>query len=204
MREPEWQDAPRSGWVWSLVKVLIVINLAVFLLLNVIMHYGPEPMQKFVGDFMILKAGAVKDGISKSGETVRSGSQVFGLWDGAVWQLITYQFMHFTLWHVLMNMLGLYFIGKAIEELYGRSVLLKLYLLGGVCGGLLETGFNPDFSVLSLCASWRRAFEDRYHACVNLHAYRHGFCPVLRQATPSLSPFSSTFSAAPARSPLPG
>ena len=158
MREPEWQDAPRSGWVWSLVKVLIVINLAIFLLLNVIIHYGSEPVQKFVGDFMILKAGAGKDIITKNGETVRSGSQVYGLWDGAVWQLITYQFMHFTLWHVLMNMLGLYFIGKAIEELYGRSVLLKLYLLGGICGGLLETAFtwhghSPDMGIVGASGS---------------------------------------------------
>ena len=158
MREPEWQDTPRSGWVWSLVKVLIVINLAIFLLLNVIIHYGSEPVQKFVGDSMILKAGAGKDIITKNGETVRSGSQVYGLWDGAVWQLITYQFMHFTLWHVLMNMLGLYFIGKAIEELYGRSVLLKLYLLGGICGGLLETvftwyGHSPDMGIVGASGS---------------------------------------------------
>ena len=173
MREPEWKDAPRSGWVWSLVKILIGINLAVFLLLNVIIHYGSEPIQKFVGDFMILKAGAGKDIITTNGGTVRSGGQVYGLWDGAVWQLITYQFMHFSLWHVLMNMLGLYFIGKAIEELYGRSVLLKLYLLGGICGGLLETAFtwyghSPDMgiagasgSVFALLSALTWAMPDR-------------------------------------------
>jgi len=53
-------------------------------------------MKEFVEQFMVLKAGVVK------GEVIAEnpGGEVFGLWDGAVWQLITYQFMHFGLWHV--------------------------------------------------------------------------------------------------------
>ena len=155
MREPEWHDAPRSGWVWSTVKILLVINVAVFLVLNIIFHYGSDALGGFVQQFMILKSGAVKSGIEyMTGESLSSG-QVLGIWDGAVWQLFTYQFMHFGLWHILCNMIGLYFIGKAIEEMYGGGVMLKLYLLGGVCGGLLETGMtwfghSPDFGIVTM------------------------------------------------------
>ncbi len=173
MREPEWRDSPRSGGAWSTVKILLVINIAVFLLLNIIIHYGTSAMGGFVEQFMILKSGAVKAGVEyQTGASLSSG-QVLGIWDGAVWQLFTYQFMHFGLWHILCNMIGLYFIGKAIEEIYGGEVMLKLYLLGGVCGGLLETGMtwvghSPDIgivgasgSVFALIAALTWAMPDR-------------------------------------------
>jgi len=154
MREPEWRDSPRPGRVWSTVKLLIAVNLAVFLLLNIISHYGTDSMKEFVEQFMVLKAGAVQSGTIRA----QPSSEVLGLWDGAVWQLVTYQFMHFGLWHVLMNMLGLYFIGKAIEDMFGRSVLLRVYLFGGICGGLLETGFtwlghSPDVGIVGASGS---------------------------------------------------
>jgi len=173
MREPEWRDAPRTGWAWSMVKILLVINIAVFLVLNIIFHYGSDALGGFVQQFMILKSGAVKAGVEYMTGAPLSSSQVLGIWDGAVWQLFTYQFMHFGLWHILCNMIGLYFIGKAIEEMYGAGVMLKLYLLGGVCGGLLETGMtwfghSPDIgivgasgSVFALIAALTWAMPDR-------------------------------------------
>ena len=54
MREPEWRDAPHTGWAWSTVKILLVINIAVFLVLNIIFHYGSDALGGFVQQFMIL------------------------------------------------------------------------------------------------------------------------------------------------------
>jgi len=158
MREPEWRDTSRATWVWPVVKLLLVINIAVFLLLNIIFHYGSDAMGVFVHQFMILKSGAVKSGVDYMTSAPMSSGQVLGIWDGAVWQLLTYQFMHFGLWHILCNMIGLYFIGKAIEELYGGGVMLKLYILGGICGGLLETsltwfGHSPDIGIVGASGS---------------------------------------------------
>ena len=173
MREPEWRDAPRRGWAWSTVKILLVANLAVFLLLNIVMHYGSGAMGGFVQQFLVLKSGTVKAGVEYKTHMDMSSGQVLGLWDGAIWQLLTYQFMHFGLWHILCNMIGLYFIGKAIEEMYGSAVLLKVYLLGGACGGILETamtwiGHSPDIgivgasgSVFGLIAALTWAMPDR-------------------------------------------
>ena len=112
MREPEWRDAPRKRWAWSMVKILLVINLAVFLLLNIVAHYGSDTMSAFVKQFLILKSGAVKAGVDYRTNVDMSSGQIIGLWDGAVWQLFTYQFMHFGLWHILCNMIGLFFIGR--------------------------------------------------------------------------------------------
>jgi membrane associated rhomboid family serine protease len=61
-----------------------------------------------------------------------------GLKHWRVYQLFTFQFMHGGWMHLLGNMIGLYFFGRAMEETLGRWGLLKLYLLSGTIGGLLQ------------------------------------------------------------------
>jgi membrane associated rhomboid family serine protease len=60
-----------------------------------------------------------------------------GLREGRIYQLITFQFMHGGWLHLLLNMLTLYFFGRALEETMGRMGLLKLYLFSGTVGGLV-------------------------------------------------------------------
>jgi membrane associated rhomboid family serine protease len=61
-----------------------------------------------------------------------------GLRDGRIYQLVTFQFMHGGWMHLLGNMFTLYFVGRAMEETLGRWGLLRLYLLSGTVGGLLQ------------------------------------------------------------------
>jgi membrane associated rhomboid family serine protease len=61
-----------------------------------------------------------------------------GLAHGYVWQLVTYQFMHGGLLHLLVNMLLVYFFRRAIEDALGRKALFRIYLLSGVVGGLVQ------------------------------------------------------------------
>ncbi|MFM6930332.1 MAG: rhomboid family intramembrane serine protease [Bdellovibrio sp.] len=49
---------------------------------------------------------------------------------------ITYQFSHSTVLHLFSNILFLVVIGAAVEVLAGSGVLLIVYILGGVAGGL--------------------------------------------------------------------
>jgi len=68
-------------------------------------------------------------------------AKLFGLsWTdvrrGMVWQLVTYMFLHGSVMHVLMNMLGLYFLGRELETMLGSRRFLQLYLGCGVLGGL--------------------------------------------------------------------
>ncbi len=54
------------------------------------------------------------------------------------WQFLTYGFVHAPeLWHVLFNMLGLFFFGREVERLYGRTEFLRLYLVVLVLGSVV-------------------------------------------------------------------
>lgn len=63
---------------------------------------------------------------------------VYGLKHYWLWQLVTYQFLHGGFFHLLFNGIAIYFFGRPMEGLLGKAVFLRLYLLGGVAGGLLQ------------------------------------------------------------------
>lgn len=56
-----------------------------------------------------------------------------------VWQLLTYGFMHLTnnAWHILGNMLMLYFFGTMLEERLGARRFFLTYLAAQIAGGLV-------------------------------------------------------------------
>lgn len=64
------------------------------------------------------------------------------------WGLITTMFSHFGFFHILMNMLMLYFTGKMFEQYFSGKKLLNIYLLGGLAGGLFEILARVIFPVL--------------------------------------------------------
>ena len=53
------------------------------------------------------------------------------------WTLITYFFTHDDIFHILFNMLFLYWFGKLIDEYLGAKRVIALYILGGIAGGLI-------------------------------------------------------------------
>ncbi|MEL0454727.1 rhomboid family intramembrane serine protease [Flavobacteriaceae bacterium SZ-1-7] len=53
------------------------------------------------------------------------------------WSLITYAFLHFDIWHILFNMLWLYFLGRMFLNLFSPKMALNVYFLGAIFGGLL-------------------------------------------------------------------
>jgi membrane associated rhomboid family serine protease len=65
------------------------------------------------------------------------------------WTLITYMFLHEEFFHILFNMLWLYWMGKILQEYLGNKKLLSTYILGGISGALMYIiAFNvfPLFS----------------------------------------------------------
>lgn len=50
---------------------------------------------------------------------------------------ITYMFFHENLFHILFNLLGLYWFGKMLLSYFESDKLLGLYILGGISGGVL-------------------------------------------------------------------
>lgn len=59
------------------------------------------------------------------------------------WSLITYSFFHGGIWHLLMNMLILYFTSRILLNLFGPKTFINVYFLGVIAGGLLFLfGYN--------------------------------------------------------------
>jgi membrane associated rhomboid family serine protease len=64
------------------------------------------------------------------------------------WTILTYMFLHFEFFHILFNVLWLYWFGKIFLEYHSQQKLLSLYLIGGFLGGLaymLAYNFIPLF-----------------------------------------------------------
>ena len=60
---------------------------------------------------------------------------------GQIWRLLTYAFLHDTLsaglpWHIIFNMLFLWWFGSDVEDIYGPREFLTLYLTSAVLGGI--------------------------------------------------------------------
>lgn len=53
------------------------------------------------------------------------------------WTLITYAFVHFSFFHLLFNMLVLYWMGLIFTEYLGEKKLWPVFLMASWCGGLL-------------------------------------------------------------------
>jgi membrane associated rhomboid family serine protease len=68
---------------------------------------------------------------------------VDGLKHGHFWQVITFQFLHLPLsdggiFHLLGNLFVIHLFGRRLEETMGGANFLKLYLLSGTMGGMLQ------------------------------------------------------------------
>lgn len=69
------------------------------------------------------------------------------------WSVITYMFLHVDFFHILFNMLWLFWFGKIfLDYLTGRQ-LLWVYILGGLSGGLLFIAAYNIFPVFEVSIS---------------------------------------------------
>jgi membrane associated rhomboid family serine protease len=68
------------------------------------------------------------------------------------WTPFTYMFVHAGIFHILFNMLWLYWMGQIFEEFLGKKRTLGLYLLGGLAGGALYIISYNIFPVFSQTA----------------------------------------------------
>lgn len=65
------------------------------------------------------------------------------------WSILSYMFLHEGLFHILFNMLFLYWFGMLIHQYLGSRKLANLYILGGIFGALfyvLIYNLAPYFS----------------------------------------------------------
>src|ERR1041385_2711359 len=118
-----------NGALWR----LIIINVAVCLVLNIVVSlmtvYGEPFAGNIVSDYTMLPA-------SLHDLPLR------------FWTIITYMFVHTGFMHLIGNMLMLYFLGRMFSDLLGGPRMTAVYLIGGICGGivfvLVENLLPPD------------------------------------------------------------
>ncbi|CAA0834041.1 RHOMBOID-like protein 12 [Striga hermonthica] len=153
-------DSQRRGWRSGLrqftadgvVIGLIVANVAVFVLWRVA---SPEFMVK---NFMI---------------------SVDNFTSGRLHTLITSAFSHNEMWHLITNMVGLYFFGLSIGRTFGPEYLLKLYLSGAVVGsifylayhGFIAPSFQHELWQLMICATYFQGASGAVNAILLLDIF---------------------------------
>lgn len=124
------RQAPGSepeGAKATMVTKLLVFTIGVFVLQQVLNVFFPEPHGR--GNLFLSEWFAL------SGENFR---------ELKVWTVLSYGFLHSTLtfFHILGNMLGLFFIGRILEPIMGRQQFLTLYLGSMIIGGLTYLVFH--------------------------------------------------------------
>jgi len=63
---------------------------------------------------------------------------------GEFWRIFTAMFLHFSIIHIGLNMLSLFFIGTVVEVFYGKWRYLVIYLGSGIVGGIVTLFVSPD------------------------------------------------------------
>jgi len=63
------------------------------------------------------------------------------------WTIISYMFLHIGFFHLLTNMLWLYFLGQLFVEFLGEKKLWSIYIAGGIAGAVLYILFFNVFPV---------------------------------------------------------
>ena len=115
------QERPRLPFSTpqSAVVVLVLLNVAVYILDGLFTGQSHQ-----IDDLLAVRVGALTHP---------------WLW----WQFLTYGFVHAPYpWHIIGNMLGLWFLGRDIEDLYGRAEFYRLYLAMVVFGGVVWAAVN--------------------------------------------------------------
>ncbi|MBI2150084.1 MAG: rhomboid family intramembrane serine protease [Acidobacteria bacterium] len=70
-----------------------------------------------------------------------------------LWQLVTYIFLHDSLFHILFNMLGLWMFGSELESLWGTRQFTKFFFICGIGAGLLTVMLSPGSITTTIGAS---------------------------------------------------
>jgi membrane associated rhomboid family serine protease len=69
----------------------------------------------------------------------------FAVYLGQYWRLLTGALLHANLIHLLFNMAALYNVGPTVEELYGPSRFITLYVWAALCGSLASYWWGIHF-----------------------------------------------------------
>jgi membrane associated rhomboid family serine protease len=115
------------------------------------MRIGFPPAHPMVKRLLIINIGVFLVSITPLGDLLFSWLSLYPATLGLslqFWRLITYQFLHSGLLHIIFNMWALWMFGSSLERYWGGKKFLFFYLFCGVAGGLfylllVVVGFLP-------------------------------------------------------------
>lgn len=123
MHNESFSNSFKRGY-WGLpvaIRTLITLNVAVFI------------FQILLGIFSTYYSNALIQAFAFYPE-----------WQTALfqpWRLVTYMFLHGGAFHLLFNMLWLWWMGRAVEERLGPRTFTVIYMGAGIGGALLDIVF---------------------------------------------------------------
>ena len=125
MLQSIWDDVRREFNYGNMVTRIIIVNVSFYVLINLIWiilrltHAWETPaIYDTIVDYLSL-----------------SSELKFNLLHP--WVIFTHMFFHVGFWHILWNMLFMYWFGRIVGDFIGNQRVLPIYLLGGLAGAIV-------------------------------------------------------------------
>ena len=142
-----FEDVKREFTYGNMITRIIIVNVGFFIAINIL--------------WIIFRLAS---GWENSGtyEMISQGLMMSSDWKHILthpWVLFTHMFLHVGFWHILWNMLLLYWFGRIVGDFIGNQRVLPIYLLGGLAGAAIfflvynMTGLGGGKEVFALGAS---------------------------------------------------
>ncbi len=143
-----WEEEKQKFFSGNMVRRLIAINIAVFIIINFInlgfyiafQFSAPAPGSVYAGSSHYNAYMEVVKFLSLSSDWL------FVLTHP--WVLITSMFLHQSFFHILWNMLLMYWFGRIVGDFIGNQKIWPIYLqagLGGAVGYFIFANLIPSF-----------------------------------------------------------
>jgi rhomboid protease GluP len=127
-----WLHASTGGHFISVIILTINILLYVLMALVEIRNGGgADAFMQSASNSVLAGFGALYPG---------------ALADGEWWRLVTWNFLHIGLMHLLFNSMALYQVGPQVEEIFGPAKFIFIYLATGVAAGLASLFLLPSLT----------------------------------------------------------
>ena len=129
-----WEDIKQQFSYGNTLTRIILVNIAVFVVVTIV-RLILMPVENGFNYYDFLHFFTISSDI----------------WHNLThpWVLVTHMFLHEQIFHILWNMLLLYWFGRIVGDLLGDHRVLPIYLLAGLAGGLTYFAMAQVLTTLS-------------------------------------------------------
>jgi len=137
-----------------------IVIMSIIFMMNIILSWDNNLLR-----IVLSGGGYIINALGESYTTVFEEFQVY--------RLITYGYTQTAIWHLLVNVLGLWYVGSYLEERIGTMQFMLIYHVGLVVSGALIFVFYPDsfnygaspaiFACFGVLVNWLIRKRDLWH-----------------------------------------